>query len=249
MNSNRSTIPIAIGLALLLGWLVSPLDRSIANQLGQRSDVESLRSLESQFGQGISVAILGGYRSVAANLVWLSKNGDWEQRDIAGTLGKIALSTSIDPRPELFWLDGARVIANDMPTWVIGANHTDQLTETEEGRAIARQFAHRALSFLGESRSAHGANPAIYLEEAMILWKKAKDPGAAADRFEKALKTGNAPYFAYRVYAQLLVEMGRKRDALDLLRAHYRELPDNSVEAMKPVVAERIRTLANELEE
>ncbi len=151
--------------------------------------------------------------------------------------------------PRAFFIQDKRLMNSDETVFYLSANHTDQLTETEEGRAIARQFAHRALSFLEESRSAHGANPAIYLEEAMILWEKAKDPGAAADRFEKALKTGNAPYFAYRVYAQLLVEMGRKRDALDLLRAHYRELPDNSVEAMKPVVAERIRTLANELEE
>ena len=120
MSSNRSIIPICAGLALLIGWAVAPLDQSIAERLGQNSEVETLRNLDSQFGQGLSVAILGGYRSVAANLVWLAMNQNWEQRDLVGTLGKLAFATSIDPRPELFWLNGSRIIANDMPTWVIG---------------------------------------------------------------------------------------------------------------------------------
>ena len=90
MNSSYSILPYALLLALLLGWALSPLDRSITDQLGQRSGVQSLKDVESQFGQGLTVAVLGGYRSIAANLIWLSKNQDWEERDVAGTLGKIA---------------------------------------------------------------------------------------------------------------------------------------------------------------
>ncbi len=249
MNSSRKQIALFVFAALVLGWAVSPLDRSIATQLGQRSGVESLRNLESQFGQGLSVAILGGYRSVAANLVWLSKNGDWEEQDVAGTLGKIALATSIDPRPELFWLNGARIIANDMPTWVVGYANTDQLIETEEGQAVARQYAQRALKFLEESRPYHGDNPDVYLEEATILWRKTGDKAGAAERLERALGTGVAPYVIYRVYAELLIELGRKAEALAVYEAHYQTLPDNDVEAMKFVVAERIRRLRKELED
>lgn len=215
--------------------------------LDQRSEIESLRNLESQFGQGLSVAILGGYRSVAANLIWLTKNRDWEQHDMAGTLGKLALATSIDPRPELFWINGARIIANDMPTWVVGLEHADLLDHTAEGKALVKQYAIRALKYLEGSRVYHQANPKIYIEEAMIQWRKLDDLEKAADRFQKAIESEDPPYYAFRIYGELLVRLGRKEDALSLLESHYATLPNDSIEAMKPVVSERIRILRKEL--
>ena len=247
MSSNRSIIPICAGLALLIGWAVAPLDLSIAERLGQNSEVETLRNLDSQFGQGLSVAILGGYRSVAANLVWLAMNQNWEQRDLVGTLGKLAFATSIDPRPELFWLNGSRIIANDMPTWVIGIDNTDLHFESAERRAIASQFANRALGFLEGSRVYHEQNPLIYIEEAMILWRKANDLEGAVGRFEQAIRAESPPFYAYRVYGELLVKLDRKEKALKLLETHYETLSEDSIEAMKPVVADRIRNLRREL--
>ncbi len=247
MNSNRSIIPICAGLALLIGWAVAPLDRSIAERLGQNTEVETLRNLDSQFGQGLSVAILGGYRSVAANLVWLSMNQNWEQRDLAGTFGKLVFVTSIDPRPELFWLNGSRIIANDMPTWVIGIDNTDLHIESAEVRAISSQYANRALGFLEGSRVYHEQNPLIYIEEAMILWRKANDLEGAVGRFEQAIRAESPPFYAYRMYGELLVKLDRKEKALKLLETHYETLPEESIEAMKPVVADRIRNLRREL--
>ena len=247
MSSNRSIIPICAGLALLIGWAVAPLDRSIAERLGQNTEVETLRNLDSQFGQGLSVAILGGYRSVAANLVWLSMNQNWEQRDLAGTFGKLVFVTSIDPRPELFWLNGSRIIANDMPTWVIGIDNTDLHIESAEVRAISSQYANRALGFLEGSRVYHEQNPLIYIEEAMILWRKANDLEGAVGRFEQAIRAESPPFYAYRMYGELLVKLDRKEKALKLLETHYETLPEESIEAMKPVVADRIRNLRREL--
>jgi len=143
VNSNYSIIPFCIAIALAIGWVVSPLDRSISEALGQRAEVESLRQLDSQFGQGLSVAVLGGYRSVTANMVWLSKNRNWEKRDLVGTFAKIGLVTSIDPRPEIFWLNGARIIANDMPAWVVGDRNTNQLASTEEGKSLINTLNER----------------------------------------------------------------------------------------------------------
>ena len=243
MNSSYSILPYALLLTLLLGWALSPLDRSITDQLGQRSGVQSLKDVESRFGQGLTVAVLGGYRSIAANLIWLSKNQDWEERDVAGTLGKIALATSIDPRPEMFWLNGARILANDMPTWVAGLDNAEQLEITDEGRTIARQYAERALAFLEESREYQSDNPRMHIERGMIYWKKLDDVESAAANFETAIGTGRAPYFAYRLYGDLLIKLGRKHEALELLQSHYETLPDDLLEAMKPVVGDRIRLL------
>jgi tetratricopeptide (TPR) repeat protein len=223
--------------------MVSPLDRSISEALGQRAEVESLRQLDSQFGQGLTVAVLGGYRSVTANLVWLSKNRNWEKRDFAGTFAKIGLVTSIDPRPQIFWLNGTRIIANDMPAWVVGDRNTNQLASSEVGREIARQYARRALAFLEKSRTHHSDNPEIYLEEAMIYWLKLGNLEQAAERVLRATQATNPPYHAFRIYGEMLTRMGRNSEALDFLERHYETLPDDSVEAMKNVVGERIRSL------
>ncbi len=248
MNSNVSIIPVCALAALLLGFASSPLDRSISEDLGQSAEVASLRNLGSEFGQGLSVAILGGYRSVTANLVWLSKNENWEERDFAGTLGKISLATSIDPRPEMFWLNGSRVIANDMPAWVVGDANTDRLENTEEGREIARDYANRALRFLEASRVNHSDNPDIYIEESMIYWRKLDDLETAAERLLKATEAKDPPYYAFRIYGELLSKLGRKREALEFLEDHYRTLPSDSIEAMKGVVGERIHVLRKEVE-
>lgn len=231
----------------MLGAAVSPLDRSISDALGQGSEVESLRALDSQFGQGLSVAILGGYRSVAANLVWLAKNDNWEQRDFGGTLAKIALATSIDPRPELFWLNGSRIIANDIPAWVVGDANTELLFQSDEGRGIVQDYARRALGFLSGSRPYHSENPNILLEEGMIYWRKLEDLEEAAKRIELAAQAADAPYHVFRLYGEILTRMGLKEAALEVLEAHYETLPDDSLEAMKPVVADRIRALREEL--
>ncbi len=247
MNSNYSIIPFCIAIALAIGWVVSPLDRSISEALGQRAEVESLRQLDSQFGQGLSVAVLGGYRSVTANMVWLSKNRNWEKRDLVGTFAKIGLVTSIDPRPEIFWLNGARIIANDMPAWVVGDRNTNQLASTEEGRKVAHQYAKRALLLLEKSRVHHSDNPDIYLEEAMIYWLKLDDLERAAERVLRATQAMNPPYHAFRIYGEMLTRLGRKQEALGFLERHYKTLPDNSPEAMKIVVGDRIRALRQEL--
>ena len=247
MNSSRRLIPIAVVGALILGAVVSPLDRSISETLGQGAEVASLRGLDSQFGQGLSVAILGGYRSVAANLVWLAKNDDWERRDFSGTLAKIALATNIDPRPELFWLNGSRIIANDMPAWEVGSANADQLYETEEGKELVRAYGKRALAFLERSRPHHALNPEILLEEGMIHWRKLDDLEAAAERILAATRGENAPYYIFRLYGEILERMGEKEKALRFLEAHYLTLPDDSYEAMKVVVGNRIRALRAEL--
>ena len=76
-----------------------------------------------------------------------------------------------DPRTELFWLNGARIIANEMQSWVIGIDKKDLHIESAEVKAISSQYANRVLGFLEGSRVYQGQNPLIYIEKAMILWR------------------------------------------------------------------------------
>ena len=130
-----------------------------------------------------------------------------------------------------------------MPAWVVGDRNTNHLASSEAGREIARQYARQAIAFLEKSRTHHSDNPEIYLEEAMIYWLKLDDLEQAAERVLRATQATNPPYHAFRIYGEMLTRMGRNREALDFLERHYETLPDDSVEAMKNVVGERIRSL------
>ena len=227
----------------MIGWVAKPISsRASVSDLAM-AEVLAVDASVGHLGQGVSFAILGGYRSLVANMVWLSLNSDWEDRDFAATMAKIRLTTSIDPRPKSFWLNGARIMASDMPVWTLGDWNAAQLFETEEGAAIRRRFARMALDFLEEARLAHPNNPDMVIEQAVIHWRKLEDLETSAKLFGEVVGMDSAPFFAGRIYAELLERLGRLEDALYYLESIVDELPLEDPRAMKPVVESRIRKL------
>ncbi len=227
---------------------MSPLDNSLRKDLLVEDAASSIEKIGSGLGQGISLAVLGGYRSLVANLIWMSMNGVWEKRDYDATFARIRLSTSVDPRPELFWLNGARIIYNDMPAWQAGDHLAGRLNTTRQGKEIQKRYAQEALAFLDSSLSIHLHSPNIHIERAVIHWRKLDDLEKAAELFLHASKLPDAPYYAARVYAELLVGLGKKREALGFLEELYLTLPDNDILARKNVVELKIRNLRKELD-
>ena len=55
-----------------------------------------------------------------------------------------------------------------------------------------------------------------------------------------------SPYYAPRIYAELLVQLGREREAYDFLRQAYPKMPD-IIYSQKDVVRGRIRDLEDSL--
>src|SRR5688572_11159098 len=68
-------------------------------------------------GQGVTLALLGGFRALVADVVWIRMYVLWERRDLPGTQSLIQLASAIDPRPVYFWVNGARILANDLAAW------------------------------------------------------------------------------------------------------------------------------------
>lgn len=202
-------------------------------------------SLSGSVGQGLSLAVLGGYRSAAANLVWLDMNASWERRDFDGTLTRIELASTIDPRPEIFWLNGARIIANDMPSWGTSDGGGENMNPSFDGTSeeIVRRFGTRALGYLEKGRLHQPESSALVIEQAVICWRKLDDLERSAALFLEATTLPGAPYYASRIYAEILIKLGREQEALDFLVKHYQTLPEDDLMAMKPIVAERIATL------
>ena len=95
--------------------------------------------------------MLGGLRAAGADLAWLRACELAEKHDLAATDSMLHLVTTVDPRPLYFWLNGARIMAYDMPGWRIAAAGGYGTVPVAMQQRIGRDQAQRALRRLDEA--------------------------------------------------------------------------------------------------
>lgn len=232
---------------LTTGFVMQPIHRPAWNELRAREPALDLASLEGALGQGITVGLLGGFRAVVANFMWLKTNAHWEEYDLPATQTMINLVTTVDPRPTFFWLNGARKIAYDMAVWRLREIDRDhrvpeavrERLDDEQG-GIAIRYLQRGLNF-------HPDNPLLYVEIGNIYQRKRLDLETAAEYYRLASLTKNPPPYAPRIYGELLRRMGRDQEAYEWLVELYPTLNPRSFVDRPDTVLERIRTLEDDL--
>ncbi len=192
-------------------------------------------------------ALLGGFRTLAADFLWLRVNVLWEKRDLPGTMQNLRLVTALDPRPLVFWLNGARMMAYDMPAWRVAALGGRAVGAGGVARRIESDQAHLALAWLDAALKFHPASPAVFIERANIRINCLHDPAAAAEEYRRAAGQPGAPRYAARLHAEMLRRAGRKTEALAWLVALHAGLPRNDEAAAADLVLARIRDLEAEL--
>jgi tetratricopeptide (TPR) repeat protein len=194
-------------------------------------------------GQGGLPLMIGGLRPVLAGGFWLRANLAWERRDAAAMVAMLELTVAADERPAYFWLNGARMLAYDVPEW---------LPDSVPGvvrQQVAEAQAQRALAYLGKGLRWRGADPDLYVEQANIHLRRRGDLETAARCYRLAAESPGAPYYAARLYADLLVSLGRSREALVWLRQVLPKLPETDPAARREVVQARIQALEREMTE
>lgn len=234
---------------IVAGFVLQPVQRPAWDNLRENEPALDLASLEGALGQGITVGLLGGFRALAANFMWLRLNAYWEEDDLPNSQTMIRMVTTVDPRPLYFWLNGARMIAYDMSVWRVNEFHPvwEEVPETvihrmdDEQGTVAIDYLERGLDF-------HPENPRIYVEIANIYQRKKRDVETAAEYFRLASLTEDPPPYAPRIYAELLRRLDRHREAYEWLVDLYPQL-DPDVPSDRPaIVLERIRELEDELD-
>lgn len=231
--------------SVLVGILLEPLVR---RQADSDDSSESLAALSGGLGQGITLAALGGYRNVAANFVWISMYGDWRYQLKAEVLEKMNLAVSLNSSSLYFWVDGSRIIANDMPVWQVGEDFMETLFESADGIALRKKYGEQALLFLNQAPPRVSRQIPILVEKAVICWQRLDDLDRSLVYFKEAVETESVPNYVCRVYAEILVKNGQLEESYEYLKNHYASLADDDPTAMKSFVAHRLRELAADLE-
>ena len=244
--------PLRTGLVVLIGLFVAgvatrPLEDATWAQVRAGQPALRLDSLKDALGQGVTVGLLGGFRAIVADFFWLRTNALWETNDLPGTQTSIKVVTAIDPRPLYFWLNGSRMIAYDMPNWRITRAGGYDAVPTSIQRRFDEEQSRVAIAYLIGAYGYHPHNALVTIEIANIHLNRLKDLKTASTYYLEASKTPGAPYYAARIYAELLRRLDRKPEAYDFLKTLYRTLPKDDLMALAVVVLDRIHELEEEL--
>lgn len=229
-NSKPAGWLLLVALALPAGWMLRSLERP-----GWTPSTMRAEQWHSLAGRGGIPAVLGGLRSAVAGGFWLRANLAWERRDYADLRVMIESTVAADERPVYFWLNGARMLAYDVPTWV--APDAPGIVR----RNMVRHQSDEALQFLEKGLRWHGADAALHIEMANICLRQRGDLEGAARHYRLAAEEPGAPYYAARIHADLLDQLGRRGEALAWLQRVLPGLPADDPAARREVVQARIK--------
>jgi tetratricopeptide (TPR) repeat protein len=166
-----------------------------------------LHSLKSRPGARVTEAdlpaVVGGYRTLAADCFWLQTNLAWENGDAAKVRGLIDFTVTADPQAPYFWLNGARILAYDLPAWQRALDPQAPGAVQQRCRATA---ANEALVLLERGLKWHGRSAALHLEMANICLYALGDRQRAAEYYRRASEQADAPDYAVRICARLEAE-------------------------------------------
>lgn len=231
----------------LIGLFTRPIEGHAWREVKAGQPEMNLKGIEGALGQGLVIGMLGGFRSIIADFLWIQTNTIWENQDRVKLDTMIRLVTTIDPRPDFFWINGARMIAYDVPNWRI--KEEGGYFELPESRQqqIDQEQAEQAFTLLETARKFHPDKARLYLETGQIYMNRLKDNLKAAEWFLLASQKPDAPYYAARIYAELLRREGKNKEAYEFLKYLYQELPDDP-RTQKPIILDRIREIEITLE-
>lgn len=231
---------------LLLGLVIRPVEAPAWQTVKAGQPEMKLEAIEGALGQGLVIGVLGGFRAILADFLWIRTNTVWERKERAKLDAMIRLVTTLDPRPDFFWLNGSRMIAYDVPSWLIREEGGYDVVPESRQQAIAEEQAEQAFDLIEKAMEFHPDNAKFYLEKAQIYLNRLEDDAQAAEWFLKTSQKPDAPYFAARIHAELLRRQGKHAEAYTFLKDLHRDLPDVPF-AQKGVILERIQELEDTL--
>ena len=174
--------------------------------------------LREQIGQSAFIAVLSGFRSVIADLLFIDAYSAWERTDWTYLLLRLRQATELQPRAILFW---------EMAGWHMAWNAGTAALEDDSKSPAARRRLQQDYLELGKDFLVRGIahnpeKPQLYEALARLYRDKFHDHARAADNFEKASRLpGHASYDERFSAYELSYCEGREREAYERLRTLY----------------------------
>lgn len=153
VRSRAATFAIVVLTLALGGAVLWRIAAPAWSGMRAREPALRLDSAGLALGQGVTLALLGGFRALVADMTWIRMYVGWEKRDLVGTDTLVRLVTALDPRPVYFWLNGARIIAYDAPVWRIEAAGGYDAVAPARQREIEHEQARLALQHIEIGRA------------------------------------------------------------------------------------------------
>jgi hypothetical protein len=208
---------LLLALIIILAAFV-PAKLKMESACQQNAPAPLSLDLREKIGQSAFVAVLGGFRSVIADLLFIDAYSAWERTDWTSLLLRLRQATELQPRAILFW-----EIAGWHMAWNAGtAALEDESKSPATRRRLQSEYLNLGEDFLVRGVAHNPDKPQLYEALARLYRDKFHDHARAAENFEKASRLPRHASYDERFSAyELSYCEGREREAYDRLRSLY----------------------------
>lgn len=227
LSSPRPASPLVrllVGVLMLCvgGVLLLPLSHKLRRvEVGQglQMPLPALSSAGDALAEQLSLFILGGLRSLAAEILVLDATSAWIDRDWPRAERRWQMITLLCPGRPNYWINASRDMALNAAAHAAG----DTRLEPREQESLQRRYIARGERFLREG-IAHNPDSALLhmnLGDLYADLNRRPDFSQAAAAYHRAVELGASPLYRRQEFYSLCRIRGREADAWRLGRALY----------------------------
>jgi len=202
-----STLPLsrrlrrAAWVALFLG-LWAPFKIAWEQKIAHEQDflryqsVTITRELRDQLGQGLTIGVLGGMRSIVADFIWVvNVTQAWEDEQWFKMDGLINLCTSLQPRAVTFWDVGGWQLA-----WNTSVSAAHDLKQPDVLRRLraSRFWIDKGLEIYQRGIENNPQSWRLWAHTGLLYQQRLQDYRTAAYYYQKTSELPDAPVFYER---------------------------------------------------
>ena len=160
--------------------------------------------------QAVARGLPSGLRRVAAGWFWVDAWRAWEREDAGALRRALAWTLALRPEQVGYWIEGARMLAFDVPQWSGG-------DAPQRRRALEE-----ALRFLAEAENVHPMAGVIPLEIGWLRGWELGDLEGAERALARAARLEPSARQAERLRARVLERLDRSKGAKRAWATHGR---------------------------
>ncbi|MEY3393044.1 MAG: hypothetical protein RLZZ322_1893 [Verrucomicrobiota bacterium] len=204
------------------------------------------KELEPTLGQGVLLGVLGGLRTVVADLTWIRSYVLWERKDRPGCETLMRAACALDPHSRYFWENSAYAIGFDMAHWDIRRRGGYDKVPAETQRRLFHAYARKGIALLEDGMGHAKVTTPLLLTAAQLAELKLQDHPLAIAYYRRAAEAPDGPWFAARICAQVMWEAGRQEEAYRWFRDYWTQRMRGREDGF-PDDLQRLRTMEESL--